>query len=124
MIASREMKGRVAKLQKLLAHHARQYYTLDAPELSDSAYDALYRELRELEEKYPELASADSVTRIIAGEELPFLKKVRHEVPQWSFNDAFSQAEVRAFDERVRKVSGSRIGTLARGAPSYDLQLK
>ena len=116
MIASREMKERVAKLQKLLAHHARQYYTLDAPELSDSAYDALYRELRELEEKYPELSSADSVTRIIAGEALPFLKKVRHEAPQWSFNDAFSQAEVRAFDERVRKVSGA--------IPSYDLELK
>ena len=62
MSASREIKERIAKLQKLLAHHARQYYTLDAPELSDSAYDALYRELRELEEKYPELANTNSIT--------------------------------------------------------------
>ncbi len=116
MSASNGVKERIAKLQKLLTHHARQYYTLDAPEISDSAYDALYRELRELEEKYPELASADSVTRIIAGEALPFLKKVRHEVPQWSFNDAFSQVEVRAFDERVRKMIGA--------IPSYDLELK
>ena len=116
MSASREVKERIAKLQKLLAHHARQYYTLDAPELSDSAYDALYRELRSLEEKYPELASAHSVTRRIVGSPLPFLKKVRHEVPQWSFNDAFSQVEVRSFDERVRKVSGA--------TPSYDLELK
>ena len=116
MSASREVKERIAKLQKLLAHHARQYYTLDAPELSDSAYDALYRELRSLEEKYPELASAYSVTRRIVGSPLPFLKKVRHEVPQWSFTDAFSQVEVRSFDERVRKVSGA--------TPSYDLELK
>lgn len=116
MAGGKEIRERAAKLQKLLAYHARRYYTLDAPELSDDAYDALYRELRELEEKYPELARADSVTRRVAGEALPFLKKVRHEVPQWSFADAFSEEEVRSFDERVRKVSGA--------IPSYDLELK
>ena len=116
MPASRKIKERAAELQKLLAHHASRYYSFDAPEISDSAYDALHRELRELEEKYPKLASADSVTRRIVGEALPFLKKVRHEVPQWSFNDAFSEEEVRAFHERVRKISGV--------SPMYDLELK
>ncbi|MDO8593689.1 MAG: NAD-dependent DNA ligase LigA [bacterium] len=116
MPVSGEIKERAKKLRKLLAHHAHQYYTLDAPELSDDAYDALHRELRELEEKYPELAVADSVTRRVVGDVMPFLKKVKHEVPQWSFNDAFSQVEIRAFDERVRKVSGS--------VPTYDLELK
>ena len=115
-VASMKIKERVAELHNLLAHHANQYYTLDAPEISDSAYDSLYRELCDLEEKYPELARADSVTKQIVGEALPSLKKVKHTVPQWSFNDAFSQVEVRAFDERVRKVSGS--------APTYDLELK
>lgn len=115
-MAPRKVKERAAKLRELLAHHAHQYYTLDAPELSDSAYDSLHRELRELEEQYPELARADSVTRRVVGEALPFLKKVQHAAPQWSFNDAFSEEEVRAFDERVRKMGG--------GVPSYDLELK
>jgi len=116
MPVSGEIMERAKKLQKLLAHHARQYHTLDAPEISDSAYDALYRELRELEEKYPELARTDSVTRRVVGDALPFLKKVQHEIPQWSFNDAFSEEEIQAFDERVRKFSGS--------VPTYDLELK
>ncbi len=116
MKATRAALERATKLRALLAHHAHLYYTLDAPELSDDAYDALHRELRELEEKYPELAVVDSVTRRVVGDVMPFLKKVKHEVPQWSFNDAFSEEEIRAFDERVRKVSGS--------VPTYDLELK
>lgn len=110
------VKERAEKLQELLAHHAHLYYTLDAPEISDSAYDALYHELRDLEEKYPELVRKDSVTQRIVGDAVLSLKKVRHVVPQWSFNDAFTQEEIKAFDERVRKLSGS--------APTYDLELK
>ena len=116
MSAPKEAKERAKRLQEILARHAHLYYTLDTPEISDSAYDALHRELRDLEERYPELARPDSVTRRIVGEPLPFLKKVRHEVPQWSFNDAFSQEEVRAFHERVRKGVGAE--------PAYDLELK
>ncbi|MHB8660535.1 MAG: NAD-dependent DNA ligase LigA [Minisyncoccota bacterium] len=115
-MAPQMVKKRAAKLRELLAYHAHRYYTLDAPEISDSAYDTLYRELREIEEQYPELARKDSVTRRVVGEALPFLKKVRHVVPQWSFNDAFSEEEIRAFDERVRKIGGR--------VPSYDLELK
>lgn len=111
-----KVKERVAMLHELLAHHASQYYTLDAPEISDDAYNALHRELQELEEKYPELVRADSVTQKVIGEALPFLNKVKHTIPQWSFNDAFSEEEIRAFDERVRKVIGTK--------PSYDLELK
>jgi DNA ligase (NAD+) len=112
----KEAKVRAEKLRELLAHHAQLYYTLDAPEISDSTYDILHRELLGLEEQYPELLRADSVTRRVVGEALPFLKKVQHTIPQWSFNDAFSEEEIRAFEERVRKVSGS--------APTYDLELK
>ena len=109
------------KLHELLSHHAHKYYTLDAPELSDSAYDALHRELLELEEKHPKLARLDSVTQKVGGEVVPFLKKVRHEVPQWSFNDAFSQAEVTAFDGRVHKLMSGRTTSRHSG---YDLELK
>src|SRR4051812_39576446 len=112
----RKVAERAGKLRELLAHHAHLYYTKDAPEISDSAYDALYRELKTLEEQHPELAASDSVTQRIVGQAVPSLKKVRHAVPQWSFNDAFSEEEIRAFDERVRKLSGT--------VPQYDLELK
>src|SRR3989344_1612016 len=111
-----KVRERMEKLHDLLSYHAHRYYTLDTPEISDGAYDSLHRELKEIEEKYPELARPDSVTKRVVGDVMPFLKKVKHEVPQWSFNDAFTEAEITAFDERVRKVSGS--------APSYDLELK
>jgi DNA ligase (NAD+) len=110
------IKERAENLQKLLAHHAHLYYTLDAPEISDSAYDALYRELKSLEEKYPELARADSITERVVGEALPSLKKVQHTVPQWSFNDAFTEEEIQSFHKRVQKMIGV--------APTYDLELK
>jgi len=115
-MAPQKARMRSEKLHELLSRYAHKYYTLDAPEVSDDAYDALYRELRELEKHYPELAHADSVTGRIIGEALPSLQKVRHIVPQWSFNDAFSEEEIRAFDERVRKISD--------GVPVYDLELK
>ncbi len=116
MAVSKTMRNRVEKLRELLAYHAHRYYTIDDPEISDSAYDSLHRELKALETEYPELASATSITQRVVGEVLPFLKKVRHQVPQWSFNDAFSEDEIRAFDERVRKVSGA--------TQTYDLELK
>ena len=116
MSVSKKSKERAEKLRALLAHHAERYYTHDAPEITDAAYDALYHELKALEEKYPELASRQSVTTRIVGQALPELKKVKHTVAQWSFNDAFSEEEIRAFDARVRKLTGRE--------PSYDLELK
>ena len=116
MAVPKKTAERVKKLRELLAHHAHLYYTLDQPELSDEAYDSLARELKALESEHPELRSAQSVTERVVGEALPELKKVRHEVAQWSFNDAFSEEELRAFDERVTKLAGT--------PQTYDLELK
>ncbi len=116
MAAPKQAAERAGKLRELLARHAHLYYTLDKPELSDEAYDSLARELKDLEARYPDLRSAESVTERVVGEALPELRKVKHEVAQWSFNDAFSEDELRAFDERVAKLSGEK--------PSYDLELK
>lgn len=121
MSVSSEIIERAKKLQEFLVHHANQYYTLDAPEISDDAYDAIHRELKEIEEKYPELARADSVTQKVVGDAVQFLKKVKHEVPQWSFNDAFSEEEIRAFDERVHKFMSGRTTSRHSG---YDIELK
>src|SRR6185437_14153861 len=84
--------------------------------ISAEALDSLKDELAKLEEKYPELVTPDSPTQTVAGKPLPFLKKVRHAIPQWSFNDAFAEEDIRAFDARVRKLSGR--------TPTYDLELK
>ena len=116
MNAPKKVQERATKLRELLAHHAHLYYTLDTPELSDSAYDALHHELKELEERYPELVDEHSVTRRIIGEALPELSKVRHAVSQWSFNDAFTEEEARAFDARIRRMT--------KATPTYDLELK
>jgi len=116
MPVPKKSKERAEKLRALLAHHAELYYTRDTPEITDAAYDALYRELKMLEEKYPELAAEESVTTRVVGGALPELRKVKHAIAQWSFNDAFSEEEIRAFDARVRKLSGR--------TPSYDLELK
>lgn len=115
MAAPKKVALRAEKLRALLAHHSERYFTYDAPEISDAAYDALNRELKALEAEYPELAHG-SVTGRIIGAALPELRKVPHVAPQWSFGDAFSPEEIRAFDERVRKLSGA--------IPTYDLELK
>ncbi len=116
MTAPKKIRDRTKKLRALLAHHAHLYYTLDSPELSDSAYDSLHRELKDFEEKYSELSSLESVTSRVIGEALPELKKVSHMAKQWSFNDAFDTKEIKAFDTRVQKLSGA--------TPTYDLELK
>ncbi|MBP9856299.1 MAG: NAD-dependent DNA ligase LigA, partial [Candidatus Pacebacteria bacterium] len=98
-----EAKRRLEELKKLVNHHRRLYHVLDQPELSDEAYDSLEEELRRLEEEYPDLADPNSPTKRVSGEVLANFKKVKHEVAQWSFDDAFNEEDIRAFDKRVKK---------------------
>ncbi|MDO8569483.1 MAG: NAD-dependent DNA ligase LigA [bacterium] len=107
---------RVKKLREAVEHHARLYHTHDQPEISDEAYDALVRELEKIELKYPKLATPDSPTQRIGGEVLEKFEKVAHTIPQWSFNDAFDENDIRAFDERVRRI--------LKNSPEYITELK
>ena len=116
MKAPRESRKRAKLLQDAITKYRALQHEKDLSPLSPEALDSLKYELAGLEEKYPELVTADSPTQVVAGAPLPFLKKVRHAVPQWSFNDAFTESDIRAFDERVRKVSGIQA--------TYDLELK
>ena len=100
-------KRRMRELEKLVNHHRRLYHVLDAPEISDEAYDSLEEELRQLEERYPDLASPNSPTRRVSGGVLPGFSKVTHEVAPWSFDDAFTEEDIRAFDKRVKKLAGT-----------------
>ena len=100
------IRERIKKLRKTINHHRYLYHVLDKQEISDAALDSLKRELAELEAAHPELITPDSPTQRVGGESLAKFEKVMHRVPQWSFNDAFTERDLRAFDERVEKGIG------------------
>jgi DNA ligase (NAD+) len=116
MAADTETRNRAEKLRETIERHRHLYHTFDAPELSDEAYDALVRELEQIEAQYPELATPDSPTQRVGGKPLGAFKKVNHTVAQWSFNDAFTEEDMAAFGERVRKLLGRE--------PTYAAELK
>jgi DNA ligase (NAD+) len=94
------------KLQKLRAtieRHNRLYHVEDAPEITDAEYDALFRELQELEAQHPELRRPDSPTQRVGGAPLPQFAEIRHRTPMLSIGNAFHEDEVRAFDKRMRE---------------------
>ena len=91
------------ELVELLNRYADEYYTKDAPSVSDSEYDQLYRELVELETAYPEDVLPESPTHRVGGVVLKGFTKYQHQYPLYSLQDAFSREELEAFDQRVRK---------------------
>lgn len=94
---------RVAELRSELDHHLKQYHQLDAPEISDSQYDALMRELEALEAEHPELADVSSPTRRVGAPPVSTFAPVRHTVPMLSLSNATSEDEFREFDERIHR---------------------
>ncbi|KND48283.1 MAG: DNA ligase, NAD-dependent [Parcubacteria bacterium C7867-002] len=101
--ASPEVIERLHKLRKTIEQHRYAYHVLDTEGISAEALDSLKHELVEIETAYPELVTPDSPSQRVAGKPLPEFKKIRHKVPQWSFNDAFSPEEMKEFDARVRR---------------------
>ena len=97
------MKERIDELVQILNEASKNYYELDNPTITDQEYDDLYSELEKLEEKYPELIRDDSPTKRVGGKVIDEFVKVTHEVPMMSLADVFSEEEVRAFDERIKK---------------------
>ena len=103
-VAARE---RAAELRGLLDHHARRYYVLDDPEITDAEYDRLFRELVDLETEYPGLQSPDSPTQRVGGAPLDSFTKVRHRSQMLSLGNAFSAEEVEAFFRRAERGAGT-----------------
>ncbi|MEK7107626.1 MAG: NAD-dependent DNA ligase LigA [Patescibacteria group bacterium] len=103
MSATKEIIERLEKLKEAIEKYRYEYHVLDKSSISPEALDSLKRELVEIEIKNPELVTPDSPTQRVAGAPLPEFEKVAHKVPQWSFNDAFTEEDIRNFDERVRK---------------------
>jgi len=103
MSVPKDVKNRAKKLQETINQHSRLYHSLDAPEISDQAYDALVAELSELENTYPELITPDSPTKRIGDVPVEKFSKVEHKVPQWSFDNVFSEEEFVAWDEKTKR---------------------
>ncbi len=104
-----QAQERIDVLSVDLERHNQLYYQQAEPEISDAEYDRLFRELEELEQKFPELTSANSPTRRVGGGILEGFDQRAHEVPMLSIDDVFSEAELRQFSQRIAKASSDPV---------------
>lgn len=114
-----DILSRLERLREQIRHHENQYYVLNAPEISDAQFDALLHDLERLEAAHPDLVTPDSPTQRVAGRPVAGFPTVEHMEPMLSLDNAYSEAELRAFDERVRKGAG-----LGEGPVDYVAELK
>ncbi|MEW9501897.1 NAD-dependent DNA ligase LigA [Jeotgalibacillus marinus] len=98
------VEKRVSDLQDLLSQYNYEYHVLDKPSVPDVEYDKLLHELKELEEKHPDLMTPDSPTQRVGGAVLEQFTKVDHRSPMLSLGNAFNEDDLRDFDRRVRKI--------------------
>lgn len=116
-----DIRERYEQLKTAIDRYRTAYHVYDREEISQEALDSLKHELTEIEAEYPQLITPDSPSQRVAGTPLPQFQKVRHQVPQWSFNDAFSPEEMREFDARVkRQLAALGISEV----PAYLCELK
>src|SRR3990167_8925163 len=102
--SSVEAKKRIEKLTREVEKHRVLYHTLDTPTISDEVYDSLLRELSDLERQFPELASEASPTLRVGGAPLQAFRKVSHSTRQWSFDDVFDVAGLKAWDAKLKRL--------------------
>ncbi|HZA27130.1 MAG TPA: NAD-dependent DNA ligase LigA, partial [Actinomycetota bacterium] len=101
-----EAKRRVEELRDLINYHDYRYYVLDDPEVSDAEYDELMRELRSLEEEFPEFITPDSPTQRVGGQPSELFAPARHRARMLSLDNAFSWEELNAWGKRVERALG------------------
>ncbi len=106
-VAPRKAAARARQLREEIELHNYQYYALDEPLVPDAEYDALMRELQDLEARHPDLADPDSPTQRVGAAPLAQFAEVKHRVPMLSLNNAFDEEEVGAFDRRVQEGLGT-----------------
>lgn len=94
---------RIEELRALINEHNYRYYVLNSPTISDAKFDALFRELQELETKYPELITLDSPTQRVGAKPLKSFAQIKHEVPMLSLQNGFSAEDILAFDKRIHE---------------------
>lgn len=97
-------KYRIIQLRKEIERHDRLYYVEARPEIPDRAYDALYKELEQLEAKHPDLVTLDSPTQRVGGQPVESFRSVRHTLPMMSLSNTYNKEELLDFDKRVKKL--------------------
>lgn len=107
-----DAEARAGYLRGEIARHDRLYYVMDAPEIEDAQYDALLRELIEIEREHPELVTPDSPTTRVRGEPLKEFVPFSHAVPMMSLDNVFSREEMRSFCTKVREAVGAPVDWL------------
>jgi DNA ligase (NAD+) len=112
--------ARIAELREQIREHNYHYYVEDDPRISDAAYDALLRELRELEDEHPELVTPDSPTRRVGAPPASHFERVPHRVPMLSLGNAFDESELHAWLERVRRLLGEEASLAFVVEPKMD----
>ncbi|MFA7422937.1 MAG: NAD-dependent DNA ligase LigA, partial [Acholeplasmataceae bacterium] len=100
-----DIKQRIIELTDLINQANYDYHTLDQPTMTDFEYDKYLKELVELEDKYPNYKQDNSPTDKVGGVVLESFKKITHKVPMMSLSNVFNEEELRAFDERIKKVT-------------------
>ncbi len=117
----KQIRTRYDKLKNSINRHRTLYHVYGKEELSQEALDSLKHELSEIEAAYPALIAPDSPSQRVAGKPLPGFKKIRHAVPQWSLNDAFTPEDIREFDARVKRFLANSFKD---PKPTYLCELK
>ena len=97
------VEKRIDELVKIINEADYNYHTLDNPTITDQEYDKYLRELFDLESEHPELIRSDSPTQHAGGKIIEGFEKVEHKIPMMSLSDVFSESELIAFDERIKK---------------------
>jgi len=113
-----KIKNKMEALREQIRSHDRAYYSENKPTISDAEYDRLFRELKDLEEKHPELITSDSPTQRVSGQAADFLAPFIHRVPMLSLDSLFTADDVTAFDKRIRKEIETNISYIVE--PKYD----
>jgi DNA ligase (NAD+) len=108
MATAKDIQRKVDHLREKLRHHEHLYYVLDSPTLSDAEYDRLMNELKALEAAHPELVTSDSPTQRVGGKPREGFTKVPHSAPMLSLDNAYNEAELRAWERRVHELSGRK----------------
>src|SRR3989442_13215689 len=103
-------RRRIEQLRRRIEHHSYQYYVLDSPEISDAEYDRLVRELRTLEERFPDLITPDSPTQRVGAAPSDAFATVRHRQPMLSLANAFDEEELLAWARRGETPPGGERG--------------
>src|ERR1700677_3219922 len=118
-MARRPPEQRIRELRDAIRHHEERYYIRNEPEISDETFDRLLHDLEALEAEFPDLVTADSPTQRVAGSPIDGFSTVEHAVPMLSLDNAYNEQDLRAFDDRVRKVAA-----LGDGAIAYVAEMK